>query len=334
MSAPLSGIAVLEFEGLGPAPFAAMCLADLGASVRRVTRPGSASKSPIDRSRDDVALDLKTDAGVEDARALIAQADILIEGFRPGKMEQLGLGPQAAHAINPRLVYGRMTGWGQTGPMAHLAGHDLNYLGLTGLLSMMGEPGRPPMPPLNLVADYGGGGMYLALGLVSALFSARIHGEGAVVDATMIHGASHLATLFHGMANGGRWRPERQANLLDGGAPFYRTYETADGRYLAVGSIEPQFWRNALAVFGLPELFEMQMDRTQWPAQSQQLASRIADKTLAEWVAAFDGVDACVSPVLTLGEAKEHPQMAPFFGETDEGKMPLAAPLIKPMQGS
>ncbi|PTX03038.1 CaiB/BaiF CoA transferase family protein [Pararhodobacter aggregans] len=333
MSAPLTGVTVLEFEGLGPAPFAAMCLADLGARVRRITRPGSAAQSPIDRDREDVALDLKSPAGVEAARALIAGADILIEGFRPGKMEQLGLGPDAAHAINPRLVYGRMTGWGQTGPMAHLAGHDLNYLGLTGLLSMMGEPGRPPAPPLNLVADYGGGGMYLALGVVSALLAARASGQGAVVDATMIHGASHLATLFHGMANGGRWQPARQANLLDGGAPFYRTYETADGRYLAVGSIEPQFWRNALAVFGLPEMLDAQMERAEWPAQARRLAARIAEKTLDAWVAAFDGVDACVTPVLTLSEAKDHPQMAQFFRSTDQGRMPLPAPLFTPPQG-
>ncbi len=328
MSAPLSDVVVLEFEGLGPAPFAAMCLADLGARVRRITRPGARSASPIGRDREDVALDLKSQPGIDAANAMIAEADILVEGFRPGKMEQLGLGPEAAHAINPRLVYGRMTGWGQAGPMAHLAGHDINYLGLTGLLSMMGERGRPPMPPLNLVADYGGGGMYLALGLVSALLSARLRGEGAVVDATMVHGASHLATLFHGMSNDGRWLPQRQANALDGAAPFYRTYETADGRYLAVGAIEPQFWRNALDVFGMPEMLDTQDDRSQWAAQTRDLARRIAERTLAEWVAAFDGVDACVTPVLTLDEAKSHRQMAQFFRATDKGPMPRPAPVI------
>ncbi len=328
MSAPLSDVVVLEFEALGPAPFAAMCLADLGARVRRITRPESRSASPVGRGREDVALDLKSQPGIDAANAMIAEADILVEGFRPGKMEQLGLGPEAAHAINPRLVYGRMTGWGQAGPMAHLAGHDINYLGLTGLLSMMGERGRPPMPPLNLVADYGGGGMYLALGLVSALLSARLSGEGAVVDAAMVHGASHLATLFHGMTNDGRWQPERQANVLDGAAPYYRTYETADGRYLAVGAIESQFWRNALGVFGMPEMLDTRNDRSQWPAQIRDLARRIAERTLAEWVAAFDGVDACVTPVLTLGEAKSHPQMAQFFRATDNGPMPRPAPVI------
>ncbi len=333
MTAPLTGITVVEFEGLGPAPFATMCLADLGATVRRITRPGSAAQSPIDRGREDTALDLKTEAGIEAARALIAKADILVEGFRPGKMEHLGLGPETAHAINPRLVYGRMTGWGQTGPMANLAGHDINYLGLTGLLSMIGESGRPPVAPLNLVADYGGGGMYLALGLVSALLSARISGQGAVVDATMVHGASHLATLFHGMVNGGRWVLERQSNLLDGGAPFYRVYETADGRYLAVGSIEPQFWRAALAVFDLPELFEFQMDRTKWAEHAQQIARRISEKTRDDWVAAFEGVDACVTPVLTLDEAKAHPQMTQFFRLTDEGPLPLPAPKVLSPQG-
>lgn len=329
MSRPLSDIVILEFEGLGPAPFAVMCLADMGARVIRITRPGGGSSSAVDRHRENVPLDLKTEADIRRALDLIAQSDILVEGFRPGKMEALGLGPQDAFAVRPGLVYGRMTGWGQTGPMAHLAGHDLNYLGLTGLLNMMGTPGEAPTPPLNLVSDYGGGGMYLALGLVSALHEVRRTGKSKIVDATMVHCTSHLGTLFHGLAAKGKWSPERGANLLDGGAPFYRVYKTSDNRYMAVGAIEPQFWRNVVKVLALPDVFVAQQnDRAQWPAQVEKLTAIFAARTQADWVAAFDGVDACVTPVLTLQEASQHPQMQAYFSTGDGAPLPRPAPIF------
>jgi len=327
MPGPLSDVTILEFQGLGPAPFAVMCLADMGARVIRITRPGAAGNAIIGRHREDFPLNLKDKADHALALDLARRADILVEGFRPGKMEGLGLGPDHCLAVNPGLVYGRMTGWGQTGPMAHLAGHDLNYLGLTGLLSLMGTPGQSPTPPLNLVSDYGGGGMYLALGLLGALLEARGFGKGKVVDAAMVHCTSHLGTLFHGLAAQGKWVPERGANFLDGGAPFYRVYETSDGRFMAVGAIEPQFWRNVLHVLDLPAaMLERQDDRTEWPRQSAELAALFATRSQADWVSKFEGVDACVTPVLTLAEASRHPQMRPFFHNVDGVQLPRPAP--------
>ncbi|MBF9033229.1 CoA transferase [Rhodobacterales bacterium HKCCE2091] len=331
MTSPLSDVIVVEFEGLGPAPFAAMCLADMGARVIRVARKAPRSESPwLDRNRETVVLDLKSDAGVAAAVELIREADVLIEGFRPGKMEALGLGPDRALSENPRLVYGRMTGWGQEGPMAGLAGHDLNFLAMTGLLSLMGPRDRAPSPPLNLVADFGGGGMYLALGVVAALLEARRTGRGTVVDAAMVHGTSHLATFVHGRMADGGWTPERESNPLDGGSPFYRVYDCDDGGWMAVAAVEPQFWRAALDVLGLDAaMADRQWDRADWPAQIAEVAGRFADRTRPDWEAAFDGVDACVTPVLGMDEARAHPQVSRYFERAGEVLRPMPAPIFR-----
>jgi Predicted acyl-CoA transferases/carnitine dehydratase len=329
---PLSGVKVVEFEGLGPAPFAAMCLSDMGAQVIRIGRKAPV-EPPIwlDRDRDFRALDLKSAEGKAAALALIAEADVLIEGFRPGKMEALGLGPAEAFSTNPRLIYGRMTGWGQTGPMADLAGHDLNFLALTGLLSMMGHRDRPPTPPLNLIADFGGGGMYLAFGIACALLQARLTGKGSVIDAAMVHGTSHLATFVHGRRAQGNWSPEREGNALDGGAPFYRVYPCADGGWMAVAAVEPQFWQNALKALALdPAIATQQWDRADWPRQIALVEARFAAEPRAHWERVFTGVDACVSPVLTMDEAVAHPQIAPYFEPAGAQQRPLPAPILSP----
>ncbi len=332
MDKPLNGVKIVEFEGLGPAPFAAMCLADMGATVIRIGRKAPTS-APIwlDRDRDYRALDLKSVGGRAEALALIADADVLIEGFRPGKMEALGLGPDMALRANPALVYGRMTGWGQQGPMAGLAGHDLNFLAMTGLLSLMGHRDRAPTPPLNLVADFGGGGMYLAFGIACALLAARATGRGTVIDAAMVHGTSHLATFVHGRMASGGWSLKREANALDGGAPFYRVYTCADGGWMAVAAVEPQFWANALAVLGLEaEMVGQQWERAQWPAQIAAVAERFAGRDRAEWEAAFAGVDACVSPVLSIAEARMHPQIGRYFEAAGSVMRPRPAPILAP----
>lgn len=332
MDKPLSGVKVVEFEGVGPAPFAAMCLSDMGAQVICIGR--KAPERPtlwLNRDRDHVVLDLKSDVGRASAQSLIAGADVLIEGFRPGKMEALRLGPSDAFAVNPRLIYGRMTGWGQKGPLAGFAGHDLNFLAMTGLLSLMGHRDRPPTPPLNLVADFGGGGMYLAFGIVCAMRQVRETGHGAVIDAAMVHGTSHLATFVHGRMASGGWNPQRESNPLDGGAPFYRVYTCADGGWMAVASVEPQFWAKALTVLGLdPDLKDRQWDRADWPRQIVIVSSRFEERSRAQWQDAFAGTDACVTPVLTMDEAVSHVQMQPYF-ETEEGAArPRPAPLIAP----
>lgn len=339
MISPLDGLKVVEFAGLGPAPFATMLLADMGAHVTRIGRPGDEAKGDgrfIERRRAaTLGLDLKSDAGRDEALALLSTADVLIEGFRPGKMEALGLGPADVAAVNPRLVYGRMTGWGQSGPMAHLAGHDINYLGLTGVLSLMGHPDREPAPPLNLVADFGGGGMYLAFGIVAALNKVRETGEGMVVDAAMIHGTTHLSTFVHAAVTRGRWLPERGTNMLDGGAPFYRVYRTKDGRFMAVGPLEPQFYRAFIETVGAdPAYLEMQWDRPSWPEMGRRLEELFATRTQAEWVAAFEGVDACVTPVLSMEEAIAHPQLDGCFEADDGVAQPTPAPRFTPLSGA
>lgn len=337
---PLSKLRVVEFAGLGPAPFAAMLLSDMGAEVTRILAPEAAKKvtargSFLDRGRKNVSLDLKTDDGLEAARELIRGADALIEGFRPGKMEQLGLGPDTIMPLNPRLVYGRMTGWGQKGPFAHLAGHDLNFLGMTGLLSLMGERGRNPMPPLNLISDFGGGGMYLAFGLVCAIWHARSTGCGQIVDAAMVHGTTHLASFIHGRIAQGQWVDERQSNLVDGGAPFYRVYMTRDGRYMAVGAIEPVFFRNLIRTLQLDEAYVAeQANRSRWPELERALSEAFLQNDLAHWSAVFAHVDACTTPVLRVEEAKQHPQLADCFFETDGYVQPSVAPSILPWSGS
>jgi alpha-methylacyl-CoA racemase len=305
----LSGLRVVEFAGIGPGPFAAMLLADMGADVVRIERP-AAARAAHDitlRGRRVVTLDLKRDAAA--AMDLLERADALIEGFRPGVMERLGLGPEAVAARNPRLVYGRMTGWGQSGPLADRAGHDITYLALTGALHAIGAKAAP-VPPLNLVGDYGGGALYLVVGMLAAILSARQTGLGQVVDAAITDGVTSLLSLFHGMLNGGQWRDVREANLLDGGAHFYATYECADGKFIAVGAIEPQFYAELRRLAGLTDpLFDDQRNPAIWPLLKQKFADLFRTRTRDAWAALFAGSDACVAPVLSLAEARADPHL-------------------------
>ncbi|MFZ4069422.1 MAG: CaiB/BaiF CoA transferase family protein [Caulobacterales bacterium] len=308
---PLSGVRVIEFQGIGPGPFCAMLLSDMGADVVRIDRKGGMGGSKFDvtsRGRRSVALDLKKPEDVATALALIGKADALIEGFRPGVMERLGLGPADALKANPKLVYGRMTGWGQTGPLALAAGHDINYIALTGALAAMGPADRPPSPPLNLVGDFGGGALYLAMGICAALFEAQRSGNGQIIDAAMTDGAASLSAMFYGFRAMGMWSDNRDNNLLDGGAHFYDCYETKDGKYVSIGSIEPQFYALLLEKAGLSQdtAFHAQMDKSQWPDLSTKLAAVIREKTRDEWCALMEGSDVCFAPVLTLSEAPDH----------------------------
>lgn len=311
---PLKGLRVVEFKGIGPGPFAAMLLSDMGTDVVRIARPGADADDPHDiasRGRRTVALDLKSRAGVEKALDLIAHADILIEGFRPGVMERLGLGPDAALALNPALIYGRMTGWGQTGPLAHAAGHDINYIAITGALAAIGPRDGKPVPPLNLVGDYGGGALYLVTGLLAALIEARSSGHGQVVDCAMCDGAASMMALFLSLAAQGQWEEKRGVNLLDGGAPFYTTYECADGKYITVGPIEPQFYGQLRELAGLADpAFDGRDDKASWPALMEKTQAMFRTRTRSEWCALLEGTDACVAPVLTMSEAPAHPHLA------------------------
>jgi alpha-methylacyl-CoA racemase len=313
---PLQGIRVVEIAGIGPGPFAAMMLADMGADVLRVDRAQSVPASPpaeasfdlLNRGRRSVGIDLKHEKGVETLLRLVEQADALIEGFRPGVMERLGLGPDVCRGRNPRLVYGRMTGWGQEGPIAHAAGHDINYIALAGTLHHIGRQGEKPLPPLNLVGDFGGGGMLLAFGVVCALVERQRSGQGQVVDAAMVDGAAVLTTMMHAFRHTGMFTDERGTNLLDTGAHFYETYETRDGKYVAIGSIEPQFYAELLKRTGLEgESLPRQMDRAQWPAMKQRLEAIFRSRTRDEWCEIMEGSDVCFAPVLTMGEAYRHP---------------------------
>lgn len=316
---PLQGFRIVELAAIGPAPFCGALLADLGADVVRVDRvppPGFKPDRPgkfdfYNRNKRSVAFDLKQPAGRRLVLRMIERADVLIEGMRPGVTERLGLGPAECLAANPRLVYGRMTGWGQDGPLAQEAGHDINYLALTGALASLGAPGLPPPPPLNLVADLGGGALYLAVGVMAAAWSARATGRGQVVDAAMIDGVAHLMSAFQAMRQEGVWTDRRQDNIVDGGAPFYGTYETADGRYVAVGAIEPQFYAALLRVMQIDvAALPAQNDRTQWPAMRERFAAVFRTRTRDAWVQAAAGQDACLAPVLTIDEAPQHPQMS------------------------
>lgn len=317
MAGALSGLRVIEMVGLGPAPFAAMMLADHGAEVIRIHPKGQKPDFPLLNSRFDVlgrnrrslALDLRAEGAVDLALELVAQADGLIEGFRPGVMERLGLGPQVCLERNPRLAYGRMTGWGQDGPLAARAGHDMNYLGLIGALNAIGPADRPPAVPLNYVADFGGGGMLLAFGMLGAILSARQTGRGQIVDAAMVDGASLLASMFWGFRAGGAWSAQREANLLDGGAYFYTTYACADGRFLAVACVEKRFHDILLDRLALdPAVFTHMRDPAAWPGLRVRLAALLATRPRDHWAALFDGSDACVSAVLDWDEAAAHPQ--------------------------
>ena len=315
MPGPLDGVRILEVVGLGPGPFAAMLLADLGAEVLRVDRirEDAGHAQPefdfLSRSRRSAALDLKRPEGRDALLRMVERADGLIEGFRPGVMERLGLGPDACRARNPRLVYGRMTGWGREGPLAPAAGHDINYVALAGSLHPIGREGQAPTPPLNLVADFGGGGMLLAFGMLAALLERERSSEGQVVDAAMVDGVALLTTAIHGAQQSGFWTEERGENLLDTGAPFYEVYETADGRYVAVGAIEPQFHAELCRLLEIdPAELPHQLDRARWPETKERFAKIFRSRTRDEWCARMEGSDACFAPVLSLSEARAHPQ--------------------------
>lgn len=309
---PLVGLRIVEFVGLGPAPFAAMQFADMGAEVIRIARPGAEAAPPdpiCGRGRPTVEADLKDPDDAEMVRRLIDEADALIEGFRPGVMERLGLGPDALLDRNPRLVYGRMTGWGQTGPLAPHAGHDINYIAITGALAAIG-PAERPLPPLNLVGDFGGGSMFLVAGMLAALWSAQRTGKGQVVDCAICDGAIQLMAMMHDMAAAGWWQPGRASNLLDGAAPHYGAYECSDGAFIAVGPIEPQFFELFRAAIGLEEeTHALRADPRNWPALRERIAARLRTRPRAEWLALLEHSDACVSPVLDMREAAEHPHL-------------------------
>lgn len=317
MAGPLSGIRIVEFAGIGPGPFCGMMLADHGAEVIRIdravgTRGGSqpvTSKDVLARGRKSIAIDLKRAEGVALARRLAASADGVIEGFRPGVMERLGLGPEELLKDNPKLVYGRMTGWGQTGPYAPYAGHDINYIALAGALAHFGRAGGKPTPPINMVGDFGGGGMMLAFGMVNALLNVARGGEGQVIDCAMTDGTAVLMSMMHGMKNVGVWSEELGVNLLDTGAHFYDTYETADGKFVSIGSIEPQFYAELRRLAGLEDdpAFDAQHDRSQWGALKDKLTALFKSKTRAEWDALMEHTDVCYAPVLTMSEAAAHP---------------------------
>ena len=317
MAGPLTGLRIVEFAGIGPGPFCGMMLADHGAQVIRIDRASGSrgGSSPVSRAdvlargRKSIALDLKNAEGVALARKLCATADGLIEGFRPGVMERLGLGPDELLGDNPKLVYGRMTGWGQTGPYAPFAGHDINYIALAGALAHFGREGEKPTPPINMVGDFGGGGMMLAFGMVSALLNVARGGKGQVIDAAMTDGTAVLMGMIHGMKNAGVWKEELGVNTLDTGAHFYDTYETADGKYVSIGSIEPQFYARLRELAGLTEDrdFDAQHDPSKWPALKAKLTDLFKTRTRAEWDALMEHTDVCYAPVLTMSEAAEHP---------------------------
>jgi alpha-methylacyl-CoA racemase len=341
MAGPLAGIRVLELGGIGPAPFTGVVLADLGADVVRLERPGQGPLFPTgfdlyNRNKRSVLLDLKATGAVGAALRMVAAADIFIEGFRPGVAERLGLGPMPCLEANPRLVYGRMTGWGQHGPLAQGAGHDINYLAITGALHCIGSAGQGPVPPLNLVADLGGGAMYLAVGLLAAVLESRRSGCGQVVDGAMVDGVVNLMSMFYAWRQLGQWTDRRGDNLVDGGAHFYGTYRTRDGKYVAVGAIEPQFYRELLAALGLGgEALPPQNDRATWPAMRRRFEAIFESRTREEWVKVMEGRDACFAPVLDMDEAPSHPHLrARRSFQTFEGVLhPSPAPRLERTPG-
>ncbi|MES1928827.1 CoA-transferase family III family protein 12 [Salinisphaera dokdonensis CL-ES53] len=334
MPGPLQGMKVIEMAGLGPGPFCAMMFADMGAEVVRIERPGASHPERdrfdvLARGRHRVALDMKQPESAETVLAMIEQADVLIEGFRPGVMERMGLGPDACLARRPGLIYGRMTGWGQYGPLAKAAGHDINYIALSGALHGVGRADGPPPPPLNYVGDFGGGAMMLAFGILAAVFESRRSGEGQVVDAAMTDGAALLSSMMYGMKAAGQWTNARGANMLDGGAHFYDSYTCADGKFLAVGAIEPQFYAELLQRCGIDDpAFERQNDPSAWPDLKQRLAELLKTRTRDQWCEILEGSDACVAPVLDWDEAPEHPhnREREAFVEVDGVLQPAPAP--------
>jgi len=348
---PLSGVRVVEIASLAPAPFGCMILADLGADVLRVDRaercgPDAPEPTdPLSRGRRSIGLNLKDPAAIDVLLRLVDEADVLVEGFRPGVAERLGFGPEVCAVRNPGLIFARMTGWGQDGPLAPTAGHDIDYIAISGALGMVGRAGESPVPPVNLIGDFGGGGMLLALGILAALVERAGSGQGQVVDAAMVDGSALLTSFVYGLRAGGGWQDKRGSNLLDGGAPFYDTYVTADGQYMAVGALEPQFYAALLRGLGLADAgLPRQHDRERWPELRQRFAETFAGKSRAEWERVFAGTDACVSPVLSLAEAPAHPHAvarnafvsiggltqpapAPRFGRTAAGQ-PAAPPRL------
>ncbi|MFD5121942.1 CaiB/BaiF CoA transferase family protein [Streptomyces sp. NPDC058385] len=342
---PLAGIRIVELGGVGPVPFCSMLLSDLGADIIRIDRPpGYDGGAPIDprfnllnRGRRSAALDLKSEEAVGAVLKLVRGADALIEGFRPGVAEKLGLGPDDCLAVNPALVYGRMTGWGQDGPLAQAPGHDVNYVSLTGVLHSIGTAGGPPTIPLNLAGDFGGGSLYLALGVVSALLESRGSGQGQVIDAAMVDGSASLMTLVYGLHAAGYWNDERGTNRLDSGAPWYDVYETKDGRWLSVGSSEARFWRNTLRVLGLREGdVPDQHDRSRWPEMREKLAAVFGTRTRDEWCALAEGQEVCIAPVLSLAEAPHHPHLRDrgTFVEVEGVVQPAPAPRFSRTPGA
>ncbi len=336
---PLSGLKIVEFAGIGPGPFCGMLLSDLGADVIRIDRKGQGRSSPADitaRGRRSVALDLKNPEAIETCLKLLESADGLIEGFRPGVMERLGLGPDVVLARNPKLVFGRMTGWGQTGPYAKAAGHDMNYIAITGALHAIGTDAKP-VPPLNLVGDFGGGALYLAFGLLAGVIHARSTGQGQVIDCAMSDGAASLMAMFYGFKAGGMWNEGRRTNLLDGGAHFYDTYECSDGKWISIGSIEPQFYLLLLEKTGITDpQFQHQMSREEWPELREKLAVVIKTKTRDDWCAIMDATDVCFAPVLSMDEAPKHAHNAAreTFVEIGGVTQPAPAPRFSATPGA
>ncbi|MFJ2032718.1 CaiB/BaiF CoA transferase family protein [Streptosporangium sp. NPDC087985] len=337
---PLAGVRVLELAGLAPGPFAGMMLADHGAEVLRVERTAAVAAAGdrpradvMDRGKRTIGLDLKSPDGVAAFKELAGKADVVIEVYRPGVAERLGIGPADLHAVNPRLIYGRMTGWGQEGPLAPTAGHDIDYIAISGILSMLGREGDRPTPPINILGDFAGGGLMLAYGVLLALIERERTGEGRVIDAAMVDGAAALFAMFYQGVQSGLWGP-RGTNLLDTGAPMYDTYETADGRFLAVGALEPQFWAEMVRLMGLEDLPDRN-DRSQWPALRERLAEAFRSRTRAEWETVFDGSDACVSPVLEMTEAAGHPhnRARGTFVEVGGVRQPAPAPRLLGVAG-
>jgi alpha-methylacyl-CoA racemase len=332
-SGPLSGIKIVEFAGIGPGPFAGMLLSDLGADVVRIDRPGDGKpgrKEDIaSRGKRSIGLNLKDAGDIETALALIDKADVLLEGFRPGVMERNGLGPDVCLARNSKLIYGRMTGWGQHGALSHSAGHDLNYIAITGALHAMGDGDGKPRPPLNLVGDFGGGALYLVMGVLAAVINVKNGGKGQVIDCAMSDGAASLMTMFYGMRAQGFWTDQRDANMLDGGAHFYDTYACRDGKWVSIGSIEPQFYALLLEAAGLKDPdFSAQMDRSKWPSLKEKVAAAFKTKTRDEWTAIMEGTDICFAPVLSLAEAPEykHNKDRETFVEIEGVIQPAPAP--------
>ena len=339
---PLAGVRVVELAGIGPGPFAAMLLADLGADVVRVDRPGGPglgvdpAHDLTNRNKRSVLIDLKAPEGPGLVLDLVERADILIEGYRPGVAERLGVGPEVCMGRNPALVYGRMTGWGQYGPLAARAGHDIAYIAVTGTLGMIGDATGGPVVPANLVGDYAGGSLYLVIGVLAALQHARAQGAGQVVDAAIVDGSAHLATMIHAMVAAGGWQDRRGVNLLDGGCPFYGTYETSDGQYMAVGALEQRFYDEFVRLLGIQDVAPARNDPAAWPRLRTAVADRFRTRTRDEWTALFEGSDACVAPVLSLTEAPRHPHLAAraTFTAYDGVTQPAPAPRFSATPGS